>query len=133
MDDTTAEWVRATAWTPRMRRQHDALPGPTHLCGCQLGQTGHCEAGRHDRCQGGSGDLKPEAYVTDANADVLYWPTPRRAPVELWLAPVRCRWLCPCDCHQRPATEPVRKPERARLPRRSPVRAPVCAEQPALF
>ncbi|QBI56870.1 DUF6248 family natural product biosynthesis protein [Streptomonospora litoralis] len=125
MRSNAAAWVRENAWTPRMRRAHAALPGLTHTCGCQLGAAGHCAVGNHNQCQGVYADPKCETYLTDRDAYVRYWPSPR-APVQVWLAPVACRWLCPCECHRQ-------RPQPAATP---PGRTAVHAEQvdqPALF
>lgn len=98
-----------------MRRDHTGRSA----CACQHGPSGHCAAGRCDKCPHGiplrdfetyvcgRGGVTPLAFSepyehrTDASAT-----GPRLENLAMvWLTDRVCRWTCPCPhgCHTAPA------------------------------
>jgi len=132
--------IRATAWTPAMRKSYRETPGWYHRCACQSGLTHWCRTGQHDRCHraaplrsyaavicGPDGEtpaLFAEPYAHDTD---VYATGPRRTSLAMvWLADRVCAWQCPCDCGHRPA-RPRPRPRPARPARTSQ------PTQPTLF
>lgn len=119
MTDQQAAWVRATVWTPDMRR---GLTGPSiQRCACQIQvTTWACRNSQHDLCEldqhpdyettiWSHGGLRPAVFPTTnrhkTRADGGYR---RRADALVWLADRVCRWACPCECrHPAAAAKPV--------------------------
>jgi hypothetical protein len=107
MTPAEAEWVRANAWTPFMRRQLWGGPdGYTYdaalaaqVCECMAGVCGMCSTGRHDLCDRRKVRPRPEWWI--ANRPLDYVP-----PTAVWYADRACRSLCPCDCST-PAPAPI--------------------------
>jgi hypothetical protein len=88
-----AVWIRATVWTPALRKSYTETPNYYAECACTWGPSGHCDAGQHQRCQTVSPEPRPETYICQPNGSVV------GDAVQVWLAGHACRWRCPCRCH----------------------------------
>lgn len=94
MSEDAAAWVRTYAWTPKMRKTFEEVPGSYLRCGCQGGMTGHCDAGRHGKCRAGEARVTVEGWITNSSEIVL-----DSRGGQVWLADRDCRYRCPCGCH----------------------------------
>jgi hypothetical protein len=94
MSEEAAAWVRTYAWTAKMRKMFAEVPGHYLKCGCEGGLTGHCDAGRHQKCSAGEARVTVEGWITTSSSTVL-----DSVGGQVWLADRTCRYRCPCDCH----------------------------------
>ncbi len=94
MQPDAASWIRTTVWTPAMRKSYAETPGFYTECACNWGSSGHCDAGRHQRCQKVGPEPRPEAYICQPDGCSVV-----DGGIQVWLTGQACRWRCPCRCH----------------------------------
>ena len=113
MPAATAEWIRAHAWTGRMRETFREVPGFYLSCACQYGTTTLCNNGNHDQCHRATSLHSSETTVCRRGGDrPAHFKKPLRHKAqtsavgphrsryaEVWLSDRVCRWQCPCSCH----------------------------------
>lgn len=93
-----ATWIRDVVLPPAYR----AGTTDPSICPCQYGPSGHCAAGRHERCPRTwgwhrHGEPDPDTHITNAAGRV--GGAPSVSSVAVWRTGRPCRWLCPCTCH----------------------------------
>jgi len=103
--------VRATAWTPAMRKQHRECPAYTSAPTCSARVSWRCKTGRHATChlgvplpnwetvicgKGGVQALGFSKSFTNPGVSATGWHPTTHAAV--WLADRLCASRCTCDC-----------------------------------
>ncbi|MEV4287393.1 DUF6248 family natural product biosynthesis protein [Nonomuraea bangladeshensis] len=88
MTPDEAAWVRANAWTEKMRRW-PFLTESLAECDCMVGICSHCRDGQHQFCHRRRIKPRPEWWITNR-------PTNYIPPTAVWHADRACRSLCPC-------------------------------------
>ncbi|QLQ37971.1 DUF6248 family natural product biosynthesis protein [Micromonospora robiginosa] len=91
-----ATWIRDVVLPPAYRKG----TRDQSVCPCQWGVCGHCQAGRHEKCNvvawGGAPRAHGDTRITDARGLVAGgWGV---RSTEVWRSGRPCRWICPCGC-----------------------------------